>query len=150
MKRCTDKSLVHDGKGFYNVAEGGGILKTQWSLIAALLIALLTAVFAVINVKSVQVNLLFRMVNIPLILLILGCTLLGGLIVGSFGIFRQYKLQREIKRLTTQLHTLQEEHTPAVEAYADMAYDTAGSSSAVSPSGKDTEQQSSDPDRLSK
>lgn len=80
------------GKGFYNVTGGGGILKTQWSLIAALVIALLTAVFAVINVNSVQVNLLFSMVSIPLILLILGCTLLGGLIVGSFGIFRQYRL----------------------------------------------------------
>ncbi len=125
-------------------------MKTQWSLIAALVIALLTAVFAVINVNSVQVNLLFRTVNVPLILLILGCTLLGGLIVGSFGIFRQYKLQREVKRLTTQLHTLQEEHTPAAEAYADTVYNTSGSSSAVSTSDKDTEQTSSDLDRLSK
>ncbi|MGQ3478901.1 LapA family protein [Paenibacillus sp. TY11] len=138
------------GKGFYNVTGGGGILKTQWSLIAALVIALLTAVFAVINVNSVQVNLLFSMVSIPLILLILGCTLLGGLIVGSFGIFRQYRLQREIKRLTNQLHTLQEEHTSAVEAYADVTYDTTGSSSTVSTSDQDLEQLSSNPDRLSK
>ncbi|WP_307349477.1 LapA family protein [Paenibacillus polymyxa] len=138
------------GKGFYNVTEGGGILKTQWSLIAALVIALLTAVFAVINVNSVQVNLLFSMVSIPLILLILGCTLLGGLIVGSFGIFRQYRLQREIKRLTTQLHTLQEEHTSTVEANADVTYDTTGSSSTGSTSDQDIEQPSSNSDRLSK
>ncbi|MEK5548298.1 LapA family protein [Paenibacillus sp. SEL3] len=138
------------GKGFYNVTEGGGILKTQWSLIAALVIALLTAVFAVINVNSVQVNLLFSMVSIPLILLILGCTLLGGLIVGSFGIFRQYRLQREIKRLTTQLHTLQEEHTSTVEANADVIYDTTGSSSTGSTSDQDIEQPSSNSDRLSK
>ncbi|MGW8956374.1 LapA family protein [Paenibacillus sp. NPDC055715] len=138
------------GKGFYNAAEGGGILKTQWSLIAALVIALLTAVFAVFNGNSVQVNLLFRTVNVPLILLILGCTLLGGLIVASYGIFRQYKLQREIKRLTTQLHKLQEEHKPAVEAYADTAYDTTGSSSAVSTSDMETEPMFSDLDRLSK
>ncbi|APQ58855.1 MULTISPECIES: LapA family protein [Paenibacillus] len=138
------------GKGFYNVTGGGGILKTQWSLIAALVIALLTAVFAVINVNSVQVNLLFSMVSIPLILLILGCTLLGGLIVGSFGIFRQYRLQREIKRLTTQLHTLQEEHTSTVEANADVTYDTTGSSSTGSTFDQDIEQPSSNPDRLSK
>ncbi|MBP1308179.1 putative integral membrane protein [Paenibacillus sp. 1182] len=125
-------------------------MKTQWSLIAALVIALLTAVFAVINVNSVQVNLLFSMVSIPLILLILGCTLLGGLIVGSFGIFRQYRLQREIKRLTTQLHTLQEEHTSTVEANADVAYDTTGSSSTGSTSDQDIEQPSSNSDRLSK
>ncbi|URJ46125.1 lipopolysaccharide assembly protein LapA domain-containing protein [Paenibacillus polymyxa] len=138
------------GKGFYNVTGGGGILKTQWSLIAALVIALLTAVFAVINVNSVQVNLLFSMVSIPLILLILGCTLLGGLIVGSFGIFRQYRLQREIKRLTTQLHTLQEEHTSTAEANADVTYDTTGSSSTGSTFDQDIEQPSSNPDRLSK
>ncbi|AJE50165.1 hypothetical protein NS115_09420 [Paenibacillus jamilae] len=137
-------------KGFYNVTEGGGILKTQWSLIAALVIALLTAVFAVINVNSVQVNLLFSRVSIPLILLILGCTLLGGLIVGSFGIFRQYRLQREIKRLTNQLHTLQEEHTSAVEAYANVSSNTTGSSSTVSTSDPGIEQSSSNPDRLSK
>ncbi|KAF6581202.1 LapA family protein [Paenibacillus sp. SEL1] len=138
------------GKGFYNVTGGGGILKTQWSLIAALVIALLTAVFAVINVNSVQVNLLFSMVSIPLILLILGCTLLGGLIVGSFGIFRQYRLQREIKRLTTQLHTLQEEHTSTVEANADVTYNSTGSSSTGSTFDQDIEQPSSNPDRLSK
>ncbi|WP_068496740.1 LapA family protein [Paenibacillus kribbensis] len=125
-------------------------MKTQWSLIAALVIALLTAVFAVINVKSVQVNLLFSVVNIPLILLILGCTLLGGLIVGSFGIFRQYKLQRELKRLTAQLHTLQEEHNSAMKANAGMAYDMLDSPSTLSTSDKDTEQPSSNPDRLSK
>ncbi|MFM9277913.1 LapA family protein [Paenibacillus jiagnxiensis] len=83
-------------------------MRLQWSLISALIIALLTAIFAVINVNAVKVNLLFQVVEIPLILLILGCTLLGGLIVGSLGIFRQFKLQREIKRLTRQLELLQQ------------------------------------------
>ncbi|MFB5673336.1 lipopolysaccharide assembly LapA domain-containing protein [Paenibacillus terreus] len=98
-------------------------MRLQWSLISALIIALLTAIFAVINVNTVKVNLLFQVVEIPLILLILGCTLLGGLIVGSLGIFRQFKLQREIKRLKRQVELLQqppqasgaeplEEHTP--------------------------------------
>lgn len=78
-------------------------MKMQWSLIAGLLFALLTAIFAVINVNPVEVNLMYRVVNIPLIVLILGCTFIGGIIVGSYGIFRQYKLQREVKRLTKQL-----------------------------------------------
>ncbi|MDP4097751.1 lipopolysaccharide assembly protein LapA domain-containing protein [Paenibacillus sp. P96] len=84
-------------------------MKLQWSLISALIIALLTAIFAVINVKAVQVNLLFQVVEIPLILLIVGCTLLGGLIVFSLGMFRQFKLQREVKRLKRQLELLQQE-----------------------------------------
>jgi putative membrane protein len=78
-------------------------MKMQWSLIAGLLFALLTALFAVINVNPVEVNLYFSVVNIPLILLIIGCTLIGGIIVGSYGIYRQYKLQRKIKRLSTEL-----------------------------------------------
>lgn len=84
-------------------------MKMQWSLIAGLVFALLTALFAVINVNPVEVNFYFNVLNIPLILLILGCTLIGGIIVGSYGIYRQYKLQREIKRLSTELsHVMKE------------------------------------------
>ena len=83
-------------------------MKMQWSLIAGLLFALLTAVFAVINVEPVSVNLMFGTVRVPLILLIIGCTLIGGLIVGSYGIYRQYRMQKEIKSLTAQLVHIQE------------------------------------------
>lgn len=84
-------------------------MKIQWSLIAGLVFALLTAIFAVINVDPVRVNFMFSEVNIPLILLIVGCTLIGGIIVGSYGIFRQYKLQKQIKFLTAQLTHIQNE-----------------------------------------
>ncbi|MWV43811.1 DUF1049 domain-containing protein [Paenibacillus sp. HJL G12] len=84
-------------------------MKIQWSLIAGLVFALLTAIFAVINVDPVRVNFMFSEVNIPLILLIVGCTLIGGIIVGSYGIFRQYKLQKEIKLLSAQLTHIQNE-----------------------------------------
>ncbi|CAM2960620.1 lipopolysaccharide assembly protein LapA domain-containing protein [Paenibacillus sediminis] len=83
-------------------------MRKQWSLIAGLLFALLIAIFAVINVSSVEVNLLFSTVQIPLILLILGCTLIGGIIVGSYGIYRQYKLQRTIKSLSAKLVHIEE------------------------------------------
>ncbi|MCZ1266453.1 MULTISPECIES: lipopolysaccharide assembly protein LapA domain-containing protein [Paenibacillus] len=82
-------------------------MKMQWALIAGLVFALLTGIFAVINVDSVQVNLLFNTVQIPLILLILGCTLIGGIIVGSYGIFRQYRLQRENKQLKLRVSELE-------------------------------------------
>lgn len=83
-------------------------MKMQWSLIAGLLFALLTAIFAVINVDPVNVNLLFGTVRVPLILLIIGCTLIGGLIVGSYGIYRQYQMQKQIKSLAGQLIHIQE------------------------------------------
>ncbi|CAM3398849.1 MULTISPECIES: LapA family protein [Paenibacillus] len=93
-------------------------MKIQWSLIAALLFALITAVFAVINVNPVQVNLLFGTVDIPLILLIIGCSLIGGLIVGAFGIYRQYQMQKEIRSLAEQLIHIREVtgYTPEMHA----------------------------------
>ncbi|UNK17089.1 lipopolysaccharide assembly protein LapA domain-containing protein [Paenibacillus sp. N3/727] len=98
-------------------------MKMQWSLIAGLLFALLTAVFAVINVDPVDVNLLFGMVHVPLILLIIGCTLIGGIIVGSYGIYRQYQLQKEIKSLAGQLIHIQEVtgYTPDLTEEAETA-----------------------------
>ncbi|AYB43067.1 lipopolysaccharide assembly protein LapA domain-containing protein [Paenibacillus lautus] len=93
-------------------------MKIQWSLIAALLFALITAVFAVINVNPVAVNLLFGTVNVPLILLIIGCSLIGGLIVGTFGIYRQYQMQKEIRSLAEQLIHIREVtgYTPEIQA----------------------------------
>lgn len=79
-------------------------MRKQWSIIFGLVFALLVALFAVINVDPVQVNFGFSIVSIPLILVILGCTLIGGLIVGLYGIFRGYKQQKTIKALTTELN----------------------------------------------
>ncbi|MNG14578.1 Lipopolysaccharide assembly protein A [compost metagenome] len=78
-------------------------MKMQWILISALVFALITAVFAVVNVEPVQVNFVFTTTSTPLILVILTSTLLGGLIVGLFGMVRQYKLQRKVKQLEKQL-----------------------------------------------
>ncbi|MGG1518391.1 lipopolysaccharide assembly protein LapA domain-containing protein [Paenibacillus oryzisoli] len=78
-------------------------MKIQGMLIAGLIFALITAVFAVINVEPVKVNFLFAETSTPLILVILTSTLLGGLMVGMFGIVRGYKLQRKVKLLEKQL-----------------------------------------------
>lgn len=83
-------------------------MKFQWSLILGLIFALLTAIFAVMNVDPVLVNFGFDVVSIPLILVILGCALIGGVVVGSYGIYRQYKLQKEIKSLKAELAKLQD------------------------------------------
>lgn len=81
-------------------------MKFQWTLILGLIFAVVIAIFAVINVNPVQVNLMFDVVQLPLILLILGCTLAGGLIVGFYGIYRQYRLQRKVKQLEAQIAQL--------------------------------------------
>ena len=88
-----------------------GPMKMQWILISALIFALITAVFAVVNVDPVQVNFMFATTSTPLILVILTSTLLGGLIVGLFGMVRQYKLQRKVKHLEKQLQEIQQPST---------------------------------------
>ncbi|GGN91406.1 LapA family protein [Saccharibacillus kuerlensis] len=74
-------------------------MKVQWSLILMLVFALITAIFAVINVNPVEVNFLFGYADVPLVLLILSSALFGGLIVGLFGIYRLFQTQRELKKL---------------------------------------------------
>lgn len=111
-------------------------MKMQWALIAGLVFALLTGIFAVINVDSVQVNLLFNTVQIPLILLILGCTLIGGIIVGSYGIFRQYRLQRENKQLKLRVSELESSAASSSSSSLDSfkSMDTLGTIDSDNPS----------------
>ncbi|MBH5320002.1 DUF1049 domain-containing protein [Paenibacillus sp. GSMTC-2017] len=77
-------------------------MKGQGMLISAFVFALVIAIFAVINVESVQVNFLFTKTTTPLILVILVSTLLGGLTVGLFGMIRIYKLQKTLKAFEKQ------------------------------------------------
>jgi lipopolysaccharide assembly protein A len=78
-------------------------VRFQWTFILGLFFSLVVAIFAVVNVESVSVNYLFGYANIPLILIILGSALVGGLVVGLFGVIRQYRLQRRVKMLEKEL-----------------------------------------------
>ena len=99
-------------------------MKSQGMLISALVFAFVIALFAVINVESVQVNFLFAKPTMPLILVILASTLLGGLIVGLFGLIRQYKLQRSIKALEKRIAELTAGQTAADEPIATAHADS--------------------------
>ncbi|CAM3971515.1 LapA family protein [Alkalicoccus chagannorensis] len=74
-------------------------MRGQWGLIAGLVVILIIAVFAVINVDPVEVNYLFGQSEWPLVLVIIGSVLMGGLIVGFVGIYKIYRLQQENKQL---------------------------------------------------
>lgn len=78
-------------------------MKGQGSFILALVFALIVAIFAVINVDSVEVNYLFGTGSAPLILVILGSVLMGGVIAGAFGMVRIFRLQRSNRVLQKQL-----------------------------------------------
>ena len=74
-------------------------MKFQWSLLLALIFAVIVAVFAVVNVEDVPVNYVFGTAQWPLILVILVSALLGALVSGSVAIFRSFVLQRRVKQL---------------------------------------------------
>ncbi len=93
-------------------------MKSQWTLIFALIFALLTAIFAVLNVNTVPVNYIFGETDIPLVLVIISSSLLGGLIVGLFGFIRQYRLQKKIQQLEAQLQKEPKLNTPLPEGLA--------------------------------
>nr|WP_308314940.1 lipopolysaccharide assembly protein LapA domain-containing protein [Bacillus sp. V33-4] len=87
----------------------GEDLRVQWILLLGILFALLVAVFAVINVEPVTVNFFFGRSEWPLILVILGSVFMGGMIIGSVGLFRIYVMQRKIKLLEKENERLRTE-----------------------------------------
>jgi putative membrane protein len=78
-------------------------MRGQWGLITGLIIALVIAVFAVINVDPVKVDYLFGESDWPLVLVIIGSVLMGGLIVGSVGMYKIFGLQKQIKHLKAKI-----------------------------------------------
>ncbi|WP_456278156.1 LapA family protein [Bacillus sp. AK128] len=74
-------------------------MKGQWTLIIALVFALIVAIFAVINVNPVSVDYLFGTASWPLILVILGSAAMGAFAVGAAGLFRVLLLQKRVRQL---------------------------------------------------
>ncbi len=113
-------------------------MRFQWTLLFALIFALLVAIFAVFNVDPVPVGYIFGEADIPLILVIIGSALLGGLAVGLFGIIRQYKLQRQMKALKKELADHAETLAKA-QASAPVETPHAAADSDLAPSDANTD-----------
>lgn len=82
-------------------------MKMQLYLLFGFIFALIIATFAVINVGDVEINYLFGTANWPLVLVILGSAVIGGLSVGLFGLIKVIQLQRQVKKLH-QIHNEKE------------------------------------------
>lgn len=74
-------------------------MKMQWMFLLGIVFAILVSIFAVINVDPVSVNYMFGETDFPLILVILGSVLMGGIIVGSIGSVKIFTLKRRVKHL---------------------------------------------------
>lgn len=74
-------------------------MKGQTYVIAAIVLTIIIAVFAVINVDQVTVNYLFWSAESPLILVILFSVLMGGLITTIVSTVKFFRMQKEISKL---------------------------------------------------
>ena len=75
----------------------------QWNIILALIFAIVIALFAIVNMDPVAINYLFGKAEVPLILIILGFTLAGAIIIVIINLARQYAKHKEIKSLKEEL-----------------------------------------------
>ncbi|PAF21948.1 hypothetical protein CHH58_05885 [Terribacillus saccharophilus] len=98
-------------------------MKAQWYIILAVIFAVLIAVFAVINVDSVQVDYLFGKGSAPLILIILFSVLMGVLITASVGGLRMFKLNREVRALRKDNDKKAAEITELQEKRAEQGHE---------------------------
>ncbi|MBM7838001.1 putative integral membrane protein [Alkalihalobacillus xiaoxiensis] len=80
-------------------------MKAQTAFIVGVIAAILIAVFAVMNVESVPVNLLFTQAEWPLILIILFSVLLGAIVAGAMSVIKLHQQKLEIKRLRASLES---------------------------------------------
>lgn len=74
-------------------------MKKQSTMIVSIIILIIFVIFALLNTTTVEVNLLFSRVKIPLVLLILICMLIGALIIYLFSLSNHLKTNKEIKAL---------------------------------------------------
>ena len=93
-------------------------MKGQWGLIVGIIVVLVIAIFAVINVDTVEVNYMFGRAEWPLVLIIIGSVLMGGIIVGSVGMFKIHQQTKEIKKLKAKVQSAEISHDENTE-YVD-------------------------------
>ncbi|MFZ3588291.1 LapA family protein [Bacillus sp. DJP31] len=85
-------------------------MKGQWTLILALVFALIVAVFAVINVNTVEVHYMFGTASWPLILVILSSAIMGAIAAFAAGIFRFMHVQKQLKHLQKENESLRNQN----------------------------------------
>lgn len=92
-------------------------MKKQWGTILALILIVIVAFFAIINVDSVPVSFGFTVVAWPLIMIILGSLFIGALVTVLISIGTTY---RNTKDLKTGKKELENAENKKEEALAQM------------------------------
>ena len=77
-------------------------MKKQVSTIVSIILIIVIAVFALMNFESVELNFGFASFQVPLVLLILICLLIGALIIFLFSSTQNVKKNRQYKQLESE------------------------------------------------
>lgn len=89
-------------------------MKRQWGTIAAIILIVIVAFFAVINVDSVPVNFGFTVVTWPLIMIILGSLLIGALATVLMSVGTTYKNKKDLKQGKKELEAAEKRKEEAL------------------------------------
>lgn len=79
-------------------------MNIQWAIIVGFIFTAVIALFSYLNLAEVPVNYYFGKVNCPLIIIILGSTLIGVVISGCFSSMRMFQLKHKVSLLQKDLH----------------------------------------------
>lgn len=83
-------------------------MKKQWGTVLAIILVLLIALFAVLNVADVPVNFGFALVTWPLIMVILVSLFIGALITVLIATSTAYRTKKKIKNYESDLSNAEE------------------------------------------
>ncbi|MBM7555439.1 LapA family protein [Halanaerobacter jeridensis] len=79
------------------------------NFIAALILSIIVASFAIVNSKIVTINLLFSKVSVSQALVIFISVAVGAIIALLFGLVKEIKLKRQLKEKKKELKDLEQE-----------------------------------------
>ncbi|KAF1301176.1 LapA family protein [Enterococcus sp. JM9B] len=91
-------------------------MKNQWRAILGFVLVLIVVLFAVFNTMPVAINFGFGKIEAPLILVILGSTILGAIILFLTSTSTLWQQRKTIKELSKQLTDYQENFQEKVQA----------------------------------
>lgn len=81
---------------------------SQIGVILALLFSLIIALFALANQQPVNLNYLYGETEVSAIVVILGSSILGALVIFLLSLFRHIKMTFKVRSLSNELNTLKE------------------------------------------
>ncbi|MBC9824933.1 LapA family protein [Carnobacterium inhibens] len=97
-------------------------MKKQWGIIVALILIVIVAFFAVLNVESVPVSFGFTEVAWPLIMIILGSLFIGALTTVLISVSTTYKNKKDLKNSQKELENAEKRKEEALaQLRADYA-----------------------------